>query len=383
MRKRRAIKIVLISAVALFVLIAIVLLVGFFKLRSLASERSTPVDGRYFVTPDTSLFILARLKPSDEGVLEFSNRLTKAYDANREDRAGLWEDLAYFALGFDQPSDVITRPLPAEVAVVVRYDPHKAEFHSYAVYSISGLAALARFAARNLSLFAPEAAESYGQQTHSDETVFVPENAAGPPGPRLAERDIEALVPPAALSEACWSVIENNILFSRRVPSLSLAVDDVKAVFAGAAQTQHSPIAEVVPSLDGGVDITGGLINEHGELACVLSLVGKLIDAKDMATWLRAEGALRDVSTITRVGFSADIRRGDRIVVTIRFAYTSHRSALRVASVLVKALTEWKPPPPVQLWVGPGLESGRVRIKAILSGVGEYLEQAVKAPTAP
>ena len=163
MRKRRAIKIVLISAVALFVLLAVVLLVGFFKLRSLASERSTPVDGRYFVTPDTSLFILARLKLSDEGVLEFSDRLTKAYDTNREDRAGLWEDLAYFALGFDQPSEAITRPLPAEVAVVVRYDPHQAEFHSYAVYSISGLAALARLAARNLSLLAPEAAESYGQ----------------------------------------------------------------------------------------------------------------------------------------------------------------------------------------------------------------------------
>ena len=111
--KRRIVRVVAWGFVTVVVAGAITALVAVLHLRALGSERSTPVDCRTFITPDASCVLLLKWDLADEGVGDFSAPVVAAYDTRRQKAAGFWERRAYSLLGFDRPSDAITRPLPA------------------------------------------------------------------------------------------------------------------------------------------------------------------------------------------------------------------------------------------------------------------------------
>ena len=115
-------RIIICGLVGLVVADAITALTVLSHFRSLGSERNTPVECHTFITPDASCALLLKWDLADEGIGDFSAPLVAAYDEQREKEADSWERRAYFLLGFDRPSDVITRPLPAECAFVIRYD---------------------------------------------------------------------------------------------------------------------------------------------------------------------------------------------------------------------------------------------------------------------
>ncbi len=373
--KGRIIKSVLAGGAALLVLVAIASVVSLLYIHSLASRRSIPVEGLRFVTADTCFAMLVKWRPADKGVLDLSNKLAEAYDKAREKSAGAWERMAYFVLGFSRASDLITRPLPAEYALIVRYDPQKAEFHTYAACSVSGLAALGRNLAGHLSLFAPGVARKYGRRTHSDETFFVPENKAGPPAPYLDKRDVKAVLPPDAFSQACWTMVGNTIILSRRAESLSLALDQLKAIYANASSPEPALINAVIPKAAEDVDMRGALLNRRGELACLLDMVGELIEARELAPWVRSDDGFADLATIKQISFLADVRRPGRVVFTVRLMYTNYWSALRVCSALGDAFKAWCPPPPIDVQFLPDLRPDDLQFRVIISGVGEYLRR--------
>jgi hypothetical protein len=372
--KRRTRRILILALVAPFVLAVIFVLVQVFRARSMASARTAPVNTRYFITPDASCVFRLRARPGDEGMLELLEQAAGAYDRNRTARAGRWEKLVYFLLGFERPSEAFTRPLPIEAVAIVRYDPRAARFHSYAVYSVSGMAPLLAEGADHLPTYAPRVARRYARRLHSDETLHVPDNGAGPPGARLAPSDVTALWPPGALTDAAWAVVDNNLLVARRPESLAIAVDDLKAFQAGVPR--RCPV--VLPDAPEAADVTGVVRNEHGELLCALALLAELAKSDDLVAWLARPEAKRDAGTVRSATLITDLRPADRMVTTVRFTYTSRSAMLRVFSALAHALREWRPPPPIRVRLSPSFGDGTLSVEFICTGLGAYLEDRLE-----
>jgi hypothetical protein len=239
------------------------------------------------------------------------------------------------------------------------------------------MAPLCRFIAEHLPAVAPRFAEKYTKGERSDVALFVPKQGAPPPSPRLDPKDLETLVPPDALSDASWCIIENTILLSRRPESLGRAVDHLKALYAGAAEPGRAPVESVIPAPADGVDIVGGFTNEHGELAALLTILADATDAPGLAAWLATEQATRDVATFSRGTIKADVQTGDQVQVTTQLEFASYVAAARVFAVLYAALERYRPPPPITLKLGGGLRPNRVTFDVRISGLGAYLDNWV------
>ena len=145
--KGRTFRIIIWGLAGVVVAVAITAMSVLSHFRALGSERNTPVECHTFITPDATCALLLKWDLADEGIGDFSAPLIAAYDERRKKAADSWERRAYFLLGFDKPSDAITRPLPAECAFIVRYDAEQSRFHSSATVSVSGLAGLLQQAA--------------------------------------------------------------------------------------------------------------------------------------------------------------------------------------------------------------------------------------------
>ena len=375
--KRRAIKVLLIVLGALLGAAAILLVAGTAHLRSLAARRTAPISARRFVTPDTSCALLVSCRPSDDGVRELFEQLAAWHDAVREEEAAWPEKLAYFLVGFDRPSDLITRPLPAELAVVVRYDPLEATFHTYIACSVSGLSELARKGVA----YAPESAlteRGYHSRLYSDEMLIISDDAAGPPAPALDPRDLTALWPggtgeaPEPLS---WAVVGNTLLAARRARSLELAVDHTKAIQAKQSAGRAVPLLSFLPDANNGADARAALTNRAGELACVFGALATAMNSPSLTQWLETERARHDIATISRVTVQADVQEGDKILFGADFRCTNASAAQRVAAVLAGGFARHRAPEPLKLVPTASFSATGFQFELELSGLGSYVRQ--------
>jgi len=355
------------------VALVLLCLAAVFYLRSLALERSQPVSGRYFVSNDVSLAALISIRPEDKGIRELLQTAAAAYDAQREKDQGTWDSLTRFALGFDRPSDVVTRLLPIEGALIVRYDTRSAQFHSFSVCSVSGMAGLLNLLTDRLSWFSSEADKAYGKREHSDERLFVPQAGSDPPGPRLEARDFAAMLPTSLKAGSCWTLIRNNILISRRPESLALAVDRLKAIYANAVPSE-SVLA--VPDTTGGVDCAAALSNDRGELACLLEMVASGTHSKPMLTWLKTEQGLRDLAAVRYITATVDVQPGDKVAAVLVIQHTNYESVRRIVALLGVALEDYRLPPPMRLRYETGLAARKVEIRVTFLGLGEYVRRS-------
>ena len=375
--KRRVIKVILLICVALFV---VVLGAVFFYCRSLGSERSTPTECRKLITADASCVLLLKWDLADDGVRELSTPLIDAYDEARENAAGRGERLAYFMLGFDRPADIITRPLPAEGVLVVRYDEQAKKFHSHVACSVSGLAGLLAKAARRLPSLARNRGVTYEERAYRGETLLVAKNGAGPPRASLNLQDVTAIFAPLDPPGGCWSVVDNNIILARRPDSLAFVVDQLKTGDAGDADP---PIANLIPKMTGGIDAAGALVNKRGEFACLIELAASVMDSRILKLWLTSKrtDAREDLKTLTRLTLAVDVQPGDRIVATFGVQFSDLITLQRVLVVLDAAFREFEPPPPIKFTTVPTIGMKGVELRVTVTGVGEYLRRRAAAKT--
>jgi len=375
--KRRLVKWGLIAGGSLAGLVLILLISVLLYARSLASGRSDPVETERFLTRDTSGVLLVSLQPSDDGVDELFDQIAAGYDAARAAKAGFWEKLGYWLVGFDRPSELITRPLPAEIAVVVRYDETAERFNSYAVYSVSGLARLISHGSRHLSRYAPGLAKEYEARTYEGETFFVPRSASLTRSDRLRARDVKMLVPGGG-PPACWSVADNNVLLANHPDSLESAIDRLGAIRAGEGQPRGA-ICSILPPHLSDVDIRGALLNRHGELAGLLTVLGEVRGAEVLRRWLAAQSNRRLLSAVESVTIAADVQPDDRVLITARFAHAPGWPMERFFTVLEAALRSCRPAPPMRLEVQVSPSPGEVEVQVIVSGLGAYYRGAAEA----
>jgi len=370
--KRRVVKVVLLTCIVLFV---VVLGAVFFYCRSLGSERNTPIECRKLITADASCALLLKWDLADDGVRELSAPLIDAYDGARENAAGRWERFAYFLLGFDRPSDVITRPLTAEGVLVVRYDEQEKKFHSHVACSVSGLAGLLGKSARRLPSLVRNPGVTYEERAYRGETFLVAKNGAGPPRANLNLQDVTAIFAPLTPPGGCWSVVDNNIILARRPGSLAFVVDQLKA--GDAAGDPDPPIAALIPRMTGGADAAGALVNKRGEFACLIELAASVMDSRILKLWLKSKrvDAREDLKSLTRLTLVADVQPGDRIVATFGIQFSDLRTLQRVLLVLDAAFREFEPPPPIKFAAVPTIGLKGVEVRVTVTGVGEYLRR--------
>ncbi|MFH1732973.1 MAG: hypothetical protein ABIF82_15155 [Planctomycetota bacterium] len=376
--KRRVIKVALLTCALIFV---VALGAVFFYCRSLGSERNTPIECRKLITADASCALLLKWDLADDGVRELSAPLIDAHDKARENAAGRWERLAYFLLGFGRPSDVITRPLPAEGVLVVRYDEQAKKFHSHVACSVSGLAGLLAKSARRLPSLAHNPGVTYDERAYRGETLLVAKNGAGPPQPSLNPQDVTAIFAPLTPPGGCWSVVDNNIILARRPDSIAFVVDQLKT--GDAAGDSGPPIAKLIPKMTDGIDAAGALVNKRGEFACLIELAASVMDSRILKLWLKSKrvDAREDLKTLTTLTLAADVQPGDRIVATFGVRFSDLGTLQRVIAVLGAALREFEPPPPIKFTMVPDIGMNGVEVRVTVTGVGEYLRRRAAAKT--
>ena len=377
--KRRIVRIIVWGLVIVVVAGAITALVIVSHLRALGSERNTPVECHTFITPDASCVLLLKWDLADDGVGDFSAPLVAAYDERREKAGGFWERRAYSLLGFDRPSDAITRPLPAECAFIVRYDTERSRFHSHAAVSVSGLAGLLKMAAGRAPSFVTKPGVALQEREYKGERLFVAQNGAGPPSAKLEARDFSAVFAPLSPPGGCWSVVDNNLLLARRADSLTFLVDQLRP--NGPAESEAPPIAKLIPKTTNGVDGTGILLNQHGELAGLIEFAARTMRSKLLGRWLNSKRAKarEDMAAIKLVTVAIDVQPGDRIVATFRLQFSDLDALKRVLLVLDMAFKEIKPPPPIKFAAMPNLTLDGVGLRVTVTGVREYFRRRITA----
>lgn len=373
--KRRIVRIIVWGLVIMVVAGAITALVIVSHLRALGSERNTPIDCHAFITPDATCVLLLKWDLADDGVADFSAPLIAAYDKRRNEAAGFWERRVYFLLGFDRPSDAITRPLPVECAFIVRYDAKESQFHSHAAVSVSGLAGLLKMAADRVPSLVTNPGVTLEEREYKGERLFVAQNGAGPPSAKLEASDFSAVFAPLRPPGGCWSVVDNNLLLARRADSLEFLVDQLRS--DAEAKPQDSPIAALIPKTTNGVDGTGILLNRHGELAGLIEFAARTMKSKLLDRWLNSKrvNAREDLATIEQVTVAIDVQPGDRIVATFRLKFSDPMALMRVLKVLNIAFKEIEPPPPIKFTT----TFDEVGLRVTATGVREYLRRQIAA----
>jgi hypothetical protein len=374
--RRRIIRIALWCFAVLIVIGLTAAVVALFRFRALGSERSTPVARRTFITPDASCVLLVKWDLADEGVGDFSAPLIAAYDETREKAAGFWERRAYFLFGFDRPSDVITRPLPAEGAFILRYDEMQSRFHSHAAVSVSGLASLMKEGASRLPSLLPNPGVALEERSYQGETLFVAQNGSGPPAARLDPRDFGAVFAPLTPPGGCWSVVDNNLLLARRPDSLTFLVDQLKSNDAPA----DPPIASLLPEASGGIDATGVLLNKHGEFAGLIEFAARTMQSRLLDRWLKSKRAKArdDLAAVSQITVAVDVQPGDRIAATFGIKFSDLERLMRVLVVLDAAFKEIKPPPPIAFQAAePNVTLDGVELRVTVTGVREYFRRRI------
>ena len=375
--KRRTFRIIACAIAIVVAALGITVLCVVSHFRSLGSERNTPVDCHTFITPDASCALLLKWDLADKGIGDFSAPLIAAYDERRQKAAGFWERQSYFLLGFDKPSDAITRTLPAEGAFIVRYDPEQSRFHSSATVSVSGLAGLLKKAAARIPSLATNPGVTLEEREYKGERLFVAQNGAGPPSATLAARDFSAVFAPLEPPGGCWSVVDNNLLLARRADSLTTLVDRLRS--GAEAKPQASPLAALIPKTTNGVDASGILLNQHGELAALIEFAAQTMRSKVLDHWLAAEReqAYADMATIKEVTVAVNVHPGDRITATFRVKFTDLAALTRVLMVLDAAFKEIEPPPPIKFVALPNFSFDGVGLHLTATGVREYLRREI------
>ena len=372
--RRRIIRIMIWGLVVVVVAVAITAVLIVWHLRALGSERNTPVDCRNFVTPDASCFLLLELDTADAGVADFFAPLIAAYDEQREKAAGVWERRAYSLLGFDRPSDAITRALPAECAFIVRYDAEQSRFHSHAAVSVSGLAGLLKRAAGRLPSLVAHPGVTLAEQHYEGERLFVAQNGAGPPSAKLEASDFTAIFAPLSPPGGGWSVVDNNLLLARRADSLAFAVDHLRSTDAAASKAARYGFTK-------DVDASGILTNRHGEFAALIEFAARTMGSKLLDRWLASERAKarEDMATLQKFTVTIDVQPGDRIVATFRVQFSDVDALTRVLLMLDKGFKEIKPPPPIKFKTTPDFTLNGVGFRVTATGVREYLRRRLAA----
>jgi len=362
------------SVVSALAVTALTLLSHF---RTLGSERNTLVECHTFITPDATCALLLKWDLADEGVGDFSAPLIAAYDERRKKAADSWERRAYFMLGFDKPSDAMTRQLPAECAFIIRYDAEQSRFHSSAAVSVSGLAGLLQQAAGRVPSLATKPGVTLEEREYKGERLFVARNGAGPPSATLEARDFSAVFAPLQPPGGCWSVVDNNLLLARRADTLTTLVDRLRS--NAATNPQPSPIAALIPNTTNGVDGTGILLNQHGELAGFLEFAAQTMQSKILDHWLASnrDQAYADMATIEEVTVTVDVQPGDRIVSVYRVKFSDIKALTRVLMVLDAAFKEIEPPPPIKFTALPVFSLDGVGLHITATGVREYLRRQI------
>ncbi len=368
-------RIVIIILAALLVALLATGLGVFSHTRSLGSERNELADYSVFITPDTTSVTIARCDLADEGVAAMLTPLIETYDERRTAAAGRTERLAYYLLGFDRPSDALTRPLPAEAILLTRYDRSQKQCHAQLALSVSGLGRLLERAAGHIPAATPEPRLAFLEREHGGHTLYVPKSAT-PPGTDLKPHDVTALLAPLKAPGAAWTVAGNTFLVARTPDSLTSMIDRLAG---GKDKSERTPpILKLLPQHTDGLDMRGVLLNRHGEIAALFELMAESMDSKPLRLWLdtpRAQ-AHEDIASILAISFTVDIQPGDRVVSTSVLRFSDLDRMRRVAAILEVAFREYRPPPPIKFKARPGLALNGIEVTVTATGVGEFLKRS-------
>jgi hypothetical protein len=368
LRRRTILKILLFAIVAILVVLSACVGLWVRHIRSIADRRTTPVPAERMVTSDTTCAILLRCSTEDAGVRTLVEHCARGLDTALSD-AGWGKGLALSALGFERPSEALTRPLPLEAAIVIRYEPESRRFRSYAACSVSGLADVAHYALRRADTFVPALAKHYKVTAHSGSDIHVPNDGPDEPVTTLRPGDIYAMLGASPSPHTSWSLHRNTFVASGESESVGQAIDRIEGPPGHAAL----PIPAAAP----GLDIRGALTNAHGEMACLLWLVGEQAAAPELVEWIKTAQAQRDAATVRSVTFTADLRPDDTVVMRVDVTFDDYAKALRVCMALVQGMMRWRMPPPLELKFKPDFAPGRIGLDITLSNLGKYAEARI------
>jgi hypothetical protein len=365
-------KLVLLGCAAGLVLAVVVVGLGIGRLRAVAGSRTVPLPAEKLVPSDATGAVLVRVRPEDAGVAALLKRFAQRLDAHHAQR-GWPERLVLAALGFDRRSDMLAQPLPLEAAIVVRYDPTSNRFHSYIATSLSGLTGLAHIVLRHADFLAPSLAKKYTVQEHRGSHLRRPMTGTPSAGNVLRPEDLYVLFGAAASQQPAWVLHRNTLLLSGSPETLTAALDhlDAPPATAGFSLPPNKPE----------VDVRASLTNRHGEVACLIELLGESSDSPELAAWIKTPQGLTDTGTIKGVSFVADLQADDRMTMRLDVAFDDYARATRVFLAVMQAMIRWRLPEPLALRVRPDFTPGRIGLNIVLSNIGAYAESQVNGPT--